>query len=450
LKLAGVGAASMLLPGCSGPSSAIAGGSKRKPNIIVILADDLGYSDIGCYGSEVNNTPHLDAMAAGGMRFTDFHSNGPMCTPTRAAVLTGRYQQRAGIEGVLSVKSNYDTGMSLDEITFAEVLKKQGYATACFGKWHLGYKPQLNPIQHGFDTYRGFLAGGSDYISHINRSGQPDWWKDDELAPEEGYSTDLLTKHAVNFIKQNKDRPFCIYLPHQAVHFPFQGPNDEADRVVGGDYWSKAKYGRRYDDVEDRKKAYKEMIESMDDSTGRIVDTVKELGLEKDTFIFFTSDNGAYSWVGSNLPCRGQKTDLWEGGHRVPTIAYWPGKITAGTVTSQTTMTMDLFPTIAAMAGAEVQKGLKLDGKNMLPVLLEGKELPERTVFWRFRKQHAARKGPWKYLNRGTEQFLFNLDDDIGEAKNLAGTHPEVLQGLRKEFLAWEKDVIDGVKWIRT
>jgi arylsulfatase A len=449
LKYVGVGAVSILLPACSGLSTAASGDSNRKPNIVLILADDLGYGDIGCYGSKINNTPNLDALAAGGMRFTDFHSNGPMCTPTRAAVLTGRYQQRAGIEGVLSCKSNYDTGMSPAEVTFADVLNKQGYATACFGKWHLGYTPPFNPVQQGFDTYRGFLAGGSDYHSHVNRSGQSDWWKDDKLCPEDGYSTDLLTKHAIEFIRQNKDKPFCIYLPHQAVHFPFQGPNDEADRAVGGNYWSKAKYGRRYDDIEDRKKAYKEMIESMDESTGRIMDTIKELGLEKDTLVFFTSDNGAYSWVGSNLPCRGQKTDLWEGGHRVPTIAYWPGKIKAGTVTGQTTMTMDLFPTMLDMAGATIPKDLKLDGVNLIPLLIDEKKLPDRTLFWRFRKLHAVRQGPWKYLVDGENEQLFNLDDDIGEVNNLSQSRADLVQSLRAEYLAWEKDVTDGVKWIR-
>jgi arylsulfatase A-like enzyme len=219
--------------------------------------------------------------------------------------------------------------------------------------------------------------------------------------------------------------------------------------VVGGNYWSKAKYGRRYDNIEDRKKAYKEMIESMDESTGRIVDTIKELGLEKDTLLFFTSDNGAYSWVGSNLPCRGQKTELWEGGHRVPTVAYWPGKIKPGTVCSQTTMTMDLFPTMLDMAGAKIPKDLKLDGVNLMPLLMEEKKLSDRTLFWRFRKQHAARKGPWKYLVKGENEQLFNLDDDIGESKNLAQSRPDLIQALRAEYLSWEKDVTDGVKWIR-
>ena len=440
LKTIGLGAAALTLPGCLRDSQRF-----EKPNIILILADDLGYGDVGCYGSEIINTPHIDALAKGGMRFTDFHSNGPMCSPTRAAVLTGRYQQRCGIEGVLSVKSNRDTGMAPEEVTFAEVLNAAGYATACLGKWHLGYTVPFIPVNQGFDTFRGFMAGGSDYHSHINRSGQPDWWKDDKLVPEQGYTTDLLTDHAIRFIEQNEDKPFCVYIPHQAVHFPFQGPNDKADRVVGGNYWSKAKYGSR----KDRKAAYKEMIESLDANVGRIVAAVKRLGLERKTLIFFTSDNGAYKWVGSNLPCRGQKTDLWEGGHRVPAVAYWPGKIRAGTVTHETSMTMDLFPTMTAMAGAKLPRGLKLDGTSLLPLLLEGKKLPERTLFWRFRKEHAVRKGPWKLLVRGENQYLFNLDDDIGEKNDLAGVKPEIFKALQAEYLAWEKDVTAGVKWIR-
>jgi arylsulfatase A len=442
LKSLGMGAAALALRGC-------VSGSSNKPNVILILADDLGYGDVGCYGSRIINTPHIDALAKSGMRFTDFHSNGPMCSPTRAAVLTGRYQQRCGIEGVLSVKSNRDAGMAPEEVTFAEVLNGAGYATACLGKWHLGYTVPFIPVNQGFDTFRGFMAGGSDYHSHINRSGEPDWWKDDKLVPEEGYTTDLLTDHGIRFIEQNKDKPFCVYIPHQAVHFPFQGPNDEADRVIGGDYWSKAKYGRRYDDVKDRKAAYKEMIESLDANVGRIVAAVKQLGLEQKTLIFFTSDNGAYRWVGSNLPCRGQKTDLWEGGHRVPAVAYWPGNIKAGTVTGETTMTMDLFPTMVAMADAKLPKGLKLDGTSLLALLLEGKKLPQRTLFWRFRKEHAVRKGPWKLLVRGENQYLFNVDDDIGEENNLLEAKPDIVDTLRAEYLAWEKDVTAGVKWIR-
>jgi len=299
------------------------------------------------------------------------------------------------------------------------------------------------------------VAGGSDYHSHIDRSGRPDWWKDDKLLAEEGYTTELLTEHGVQFIERNKDRPFCVYIPYQAVHFPFQGPDDKADRVIGGNYWSKAKYGRRYDDVEDRKAAYKEMVESLDAGVGRIVHTLSKLRLEKNTLLFFTSDNGAYRWIGSNLPCRGQKGDLWEGGHRVPAIAYWPEKIKPGTVTHETVLTMDLFATMAAMSGARLPKGLKLDGVNILPVLLEGKRLPERTVFWRTKREGAARKGPWKLLMRAKSQTrygfvgLYNLDSDIGEKNNLVEERPQLFSMLKAEFEAWEKEVTAGVKWVR-
>jgi len=445
LKSLGLAAASLTL---NSRAYGRPGAPDDKPNIIILLADDLGYGDLGCYGNQTIKTPNLDALAAAGLRFTDFHSNGPMCSPTRAALLTGRYQQRCGIEGVLSGKSNYDTGMSPDEVTFAEVLELAGYATACFGKWHLGYTPPFGPIAQGFDSFRGYVAGGLDYHSHIDRSGRPDWWKDRELIPEKGYTTELLTDHAISFIGKNKDNPFCVYVPYQAVHFPFQGPDDQADRVEGGNYWSKAKYGRRYDDVEDRKAAYKEMVEALDAGVGRIVQTVRKLGLERKTLVFFTSDNGAYSWVGSNLPCRGQKTDLWEGGHRVPAIACWPGKIKPGTVTNQTTMTMDLFPTMVEMTGAKLPDDLKLDGVSLLPVL-QGRSLPERTLFWRFRKEHAVRKGPWKFLVRDKQQYLFNLEADIGETNNLMQSRPDLAETLRTEYLAWEKDVTAGVQWIR-
>lgn len=421
---------------------------RRKPNIILLLADDLGYGDIGCYGNRRIKTPNLDAMAETGMKLTDFHSNGPMCSPTRAALLTGRYQQRCGIESVLSCKSTYYTGISPQEITFAEVLQKAGYATACLGKWHLGFVSPYIPSDQGFDTYRGYLAGGSDYFSHIDRSGRQDWWKNKKVVPEEGYTTELLTTYAIDFMKQHRDSPFCIYVPYQAVHFPFQGPDDSADRLIGGDYWSRAKYGRRYKPVADRKAAYKEMIESLDSQVGRIINAVKKSGLEKETLIFFTSDNGAYSWVGSNLPCRGQKTDLWEGGHRVPAIAYWPGKIKPGSVSDETTMTMDLFPTMLDMAGIKAPDNLHLDGTSLLPVLLNNTKLRERTLYWRFRGQHATRRGKWKFLVRGKNEYLFNLEDDIGETTNLIEHKPGIVKEFKSMYDAWEKDVTEGVKWV--
>ncbi|MHC4618621.1 MAG: sulfatase-like hydrolase/transferase, partial [Planctomycetota bacterium] len=305
---------------CLGAAAVTTGGiiscgadkKESKPNIVLILADDLGYGDIGCYGSRTVRTPNLDALAAGGMKFTDFHSNGPMCSPTRAALLTGRYQQRAGIEQVLGYVRDRKIGMAATEVTFAEALKSAGYATAIFGKWHTGHLPEYGPVRQGFDTFRG-LYGGLDYHSHVNRVGRENWWKDEELAPEEGYVTELITAHAERFIEQHRDRPFCLYVPHFAVHFPWQGPNDKADFLPGVNNASpQKKYGSR----KDRKNAYREMIESLDDSVGRIVDKIRRLGLERKTLVFFTSDNGGHELVASSGPLAGYKGSLLEGGHR--------------------------------------------------------------------------------------------------------------------------------------
>ncbi|MHC4620750.1 MAG: sulfatase-like hydrolase/transferase [Planctomycetota bacterium] len=440
LKAISLGAMSLAVPGCFGVSPEPPDESATdKPNIVLILADDLGYGDIGCYDSRTARTPNLDALGAGGMKFTDFHSNGPMCSPTRAALLTGRYQQRAGIETVLGYVRDRKIGMAATEVTFADALKSAGYTTAIFGKWHTGHLPEYGPIRQGFDTFRG-LYGGIDYYSHVNRVGRENWWKDEELAPEEGYVTELITAHAERFIERHKDRPFCLYVPHFAVHFPWQGPNDKADFLPGVNNASpQKKYGSR----KDRKNAYREMIESLDDSVGRIVDTIRRLGLERKTLVFFTSDNGGHEMVASSGPLAGYKGSLLEGGHRVPAIAYWPGKIRPGAVTNETVMTMDL------------PGGLKLDGVNLLPLLLAQKRLPGRTLFWRHNKAWAVRKGPWKLLMRGKTKTgysfvgLFNLDDDIAEQNDLVESKPGMTAALKADLASWEKEVAAGTKWLR-
>ncbi len=443
LKLCGTGAASLAFAARESLSGqALGAGGEDPPNIILIMADDLGYGDVGCYGNKIINTPHIDALAKEGMRFTDFHSNGPMCSPTRAALLTGRYQQRCGIEGVLGW--DHDIGMAPEEVTFAEVLKPSGYAVGIFGKWHVGYVGNFGPVKQGFDTFVGYSGGCLDYQSHIDRLGNPDWWRDDKLVAEEGYVTDLLTDHGVEFIEKNKDNPFCLYVPHLAVHFPYQGRHDKADRTIGK-AWHDLKRGRR----KDRKGAYKEMVEALDDGVGKIVAAVRRLGLERKTLIMFFSDNGAYNDVGSNGPLAGQKGRLLEGGHRVPGIAWWPGRIRAGAVSDQTVMTMDIFPTMLAMSGATLPDGLKLDGVSLLPLLLEGSDLPQRALFWRHRKEWAIRKGPWKLLATGEDLRLLNLDDDIAEQNNLADAKPEMVKAMHAEFLEWEKDVTASVKWVR-
>ena len=403
----------------------------KKPNIILILADDLGYGDVGCYGGTHINTPHLDAMAKNGMRFTDFHSNGAVCSPTRAALLTGRYQQRAGIDSVISAANHRHVGLATSETTFANQLKEAGYTTALFGKWHLGYAPEYNPLQQGFDTFRGFVSGNIDYFSHIDQAGHEDWWQDVVLNNEEGYTTDLVTHHGLQFIEANQDHPFCLYLAHECPHYPYQGPKDKGYRTIGN---SKPTHGPRQDtDV-----AYAEMMESMDQGIGDIINKVKTCGLEHDTFIFFCSDNGP-AGPGSAGPLRGGKGTTWEGGHRIPAIAYWPGTIQAGSVTDQTALTMDLFPTFASLANTSVNRAL--DGTDLSPILKGETSISPRTLFWRHGVRKAVRQGPWKWVHSTEDRGLYNLSEDLSEQTDLSQNHPTKTTELSNLFDQWEKDV---------
>ena len=450
LKCATTCAAAVAIPGMLTRADI----SGRKPNFVLIVADDLGYGDLGCFGNRSNRTPNLDRLASEGMRLTDFHSNGPMCSPTRAALLTGRYQQRMGIDGALGKN---EKGLPRGEITMAERLREAGYATAIFGKWHLGDQPQYNPIHYGFQEFRGHTYGDSDYISHVDRYGGPDWWHNDRLKNEEGYNTILLTDYAVRFIEQNRDKPFFLYVPHSAIHFPWMTPEDPCHREPGKDYakW-RADMPTALSKLGPHKKVgpvVKRMIEELDKSVGRIVAELKRHGLEEDTFVFFASDNGGYLHYGglhegdisSNGVWRGQKGDVFEGGHRVPAIAWWPGRIEAGTVTDVTTMTMDLMPTCLALAGLEsgaTDSLHALDGTSLATVLLDNQPLPNRFLFWRIRTKRAARFGPWKFVWLGpTPPLLFNLDDDPGEKHDLAARNPEVVGRLQDAYQRWERDV---------
>lgn len=408
-----------------------------KPNIIIILADDYGYGDVGCYGSMRFNTPHLDALAAGGLRFTDFHSNGAVCSPTRAAVLTGRYQQRTGITGVVTAAGHRHTGLDLGETTFAEVLRPAGYVTALFGKWHLGYLPDYNPVHQGFDEFIGYVSGNVDYHAHLDQTGMEDWWKQDELNQERGYTTDLITDHGVDFIQRNKENPFLLYIAHEAPHYPFQGRNDPPRYT--------RENGRANDPV--TPEVYKEMIEVMDEGVGRIHQAVIDAGLIENTLIFFFSDNGP-SGLGSAGALRGKKGQIWEGGHRVPAIAYWPGKIEAGRVSNLTAMGADLLPTMSAISGTVLPKDLKLDGINLLPHLIDSKQPAPRPLFWSHNNQLAIRQGDFKLITNKTysETSLYNLRVDLGEEKNIAAQHPDLVQELLKTLEAWLKDVNKDVK----
>ena len=419
----------------------------ERPNVVLIVADDLGYGDLGCYGSKFNETPNIDRLAATGLRFTDFHSNGPMCTPTRAAMLTGRYQQRFGkkFDGALSGKAHRNQGLPLEAVTVAEVLKRHRYATACFGKWHLGYLPPWLPPSQGFDEFRGLGSGDGDHHTHIDRSGREDWWHNNQIAMEEGYTADLLTEYSVDFIERHQKEPFFLYVPHLAIHFPWQGPNDPPHRRKGSDYWND-KWGV-IPEPGNVRPHIKAMVESVDQSVGRIVATLKRLELDRRTLVIFTSDNGGYLTydpkfrkISSNGPLRAQKGSVYEGGHRVPAVFHWPGKIAAA-VTDETAISIDLLPTIAAIAAAGTE-GLTLDGVDLTPLLFHGEPLPGRTLFWRRGAQKAVRRGPWKLaVEERNRVELYNLDDDIGERNNLADDKPELVEELNRGWNAWEADV---------
>jgi len=404
----------------------------KKPNIIIIMADDLGYGDIGCFGSDFIHTPVLDKMADEGMKFTDFHSNGAVCTPTRAALMTGNYQQRAGLEGVIYVALDQRKyGISASEETMAEVFHEVGYTTGIFGKWHLGFKPEHNPTFHGFDEFYGFVSGNVDFISHRDNLGLYDWWHNTDSVYEEGYLTDLITDHALAFMKRNKDKPFLLYLSHQAPHFPYQGRNDKADRLPWVDFKA---HGSR----PDKKHAYKEMVKIMDENIGRVFKRLEELGLKKNTFVFFCSDNGATN-LGSNGNLNGYKTSLWEGGHRVPAIAWYPGKIKPGTTAESPVLSMDVLPTLLSIAG--ITREIKFDGKDFSEILFSQNNLKERPLFWRYRNQWAVRKGDWKYLKIKEEEFLFNLKYDLQESTNLKEKHPDKIEEFKKLLSDWKKEM---------
>lgn len=426
--------------------------SLQPPNIVLVVIDDLGFGDLGCYGSELHETPNMDALAKGGMRFTDFHTNGPVCSPTRAALMTGQYQQRSGIESAIGFVT--DEGVSQEKVMISEILAEKGYACGVVGKWHLGWVGAYGPNNQGFDI--SYCSNNSpDYHSHVSRNGKVDWYKDHQLHKESGYLTDLVTKHSRTFIEENRERPFFLFVSHPAIHFPFQGPTDPPFRTEGtlwhgneriiGLVQPDSKYGplppERY------KRAYKDMLESVDSSVGAIVETIDELGLRERTLIVVTSDNGAYSWVGSNGIYRGQKGDLFEGGHRVPGIFNWPGKIPVGSVSEETAITMDLAPTFVSLAGTpDTEKGA-FDGTDISPVLFDRASLPPRTLFWRFNNSYtesharAVRKGDWKFVLEEGQRYLFDLSKDPAERNNLASDYPERVEAMDAAFLEWEAEV---------
>lgn len=420
----------------AGLPSTAADAREGKPNLVLILADDLGYGSLACYGSKQIRTPHLDRLAASGMRLTDFHSSGPMCTPTRAALMTGRYPQRCAWvpdEDLSPVfrdqrrgnpAQRWAWGISLAEQTVAESLRDAGYRTALFGKWHLGYDTRFHPMNQGFDEFRGFTGGAVDYHTHVATHGlkELDWWDGKEIRNETGYSTDLLTRHAADFIARHKDRPFFLYLAHAAPHDPWQGRDPAAKKTPA--------------------ETYKEMIGILDESVDRVTAALREHGLEENTLLVFCSDNGAAppGGVAANGSLKGRKGSMHEGGHRVPFIASWPGVIPAGSTSAATAMTMDLFPTFAKLAGAASTS--RPDGIDLMPLLKGGKQGKARPVHWLFGQDWAVREGPWKLIGKGNQAtFLVNLDADPLEKTSLLGEQSVIADKLIDLHRQWMNEV---------
>jgi len=401
-----------------------------KPNIILIVADDLGYGDLSIFGNKNILTPNIDKLGEEGVVFTDFHSNGSVCSPTRAALLTGKYQQRVGVSGVITAKNHRDKGLSTDEITFANIAKESGYKTGIFGKWHLGYDPKYNPINQGFDEFIGFVSGNVDYHSHIDQEGYKDWWFDNKLNEEVGYSTDLISKHSIDFIKKNKDENFLLYIAHESPHYPFQGRNSQKVREVGKDFI------RGLPDNKDE--IYKEMVEVMDEGVGEVIDLLYELNIDKKTIIFFISDNGG-TRNGNNGPFKGFKGSLYEGGHRVASMVWSPSIIKKG-FRNETFLTMDILPTISDFIGGSINH--PLDGVSMKNNLLFNEKIIERLLFWEYNSNYAVRKNNWKLLiKKDNSKELYDLSRDISEEENVYKLYPELVKELTNEIDNWKNNL---------
>ncbi len=419
----------------------------QRPNIIYIVCDDLGYADLGCYGGRAADfgavSPNIDRLAAGGVKFTQGYANSPVCSPTRFALITMRYQYRlrGAMEEPINSRSKGSTTLGLppEVPTLPSLLKKAGYHTALIGKWHLGYPPTFGPLRSGYDEFFGIMAGGVDYFTHCSSSGEHDLYIDEDEHHEVGYLTDVLSQRAVDHVRARAadakaGQPFLLSLHYTAPHWPWETRDDAhvAPEVAknlfhlhGGDIHT-----------------YRRMIHHMDEGIGRLMAALREEGLEENTLVVFTSDNGGERFSDS-WPLVGGKMDLTEGGIRVPWIAHWPSAIPAGTVSTQHCMTMDWSATLLEAGGGEADPDWPLDGVSLLKVLREPAQRFERALYWRMnhRGQRALREGDWKYLQVDGHEYLFNIGKDERERANLAAREPGRLERMRAQWLDWNESV---------
>ncbi len=428
----------------------------NKPNYIVFLTDDQGYGDLSCMGAEDLRTPHLDALAASGVRFTDWYSNSPVCSPSRASLLTGRYPGNAGVRSILGGRRT-EPGLPQEVPTIATALRELGYRTGLVGKWHLGLAPGSRPEDHGFDTWFGFMAGCIDYYSHIfywglaNKvSPMHDLWENGcEVYRDGEYFTELITERAVAFIREAaaEDKPFFLYVPYNAPHYPMHAPN---------------KYRERFADLPWDRQIMAAMLSAVDDSVGAIMEEVRRQGMLDTTCVFFSSDNGpsreSRNWLdgcqdpyygGTAGKLKGHKFSLYEGGIRMPALMSWPARIPAGQICSEMGAAMDIFPTFLAAAGGDVSD-YQCDGCDILPMVVDGTPTPHENLFWEMLEQTAVRQGNWKLVLNGqlvehevpeNEVHLADLSEDMGETNNLADTHPDIVTELRERAMEWRNAI---------
>ncbi len=422
----------------------------ERPNILVIVADDLGYADIGVQGCQDVPTPYIDSLARNGLRFTNGYVSGPYCSPTRAGLLTGRYQQRYGHEFNPGPAGNADPefGLPLTETTLPARLKALGYTTGMVGKWHLGFEPKFHPMKRGFDEYFGFLGGAHSYLE--NSEGRNMVMRGNRMVTEFGYLTDMFGDEAAAFIERQKEKPWFLYLAFNADHTPMQATE---------------KYLARFPNIKDPlRQKFAAMHSAMDDNIGKVLSALGKHRLEERTLIVFLSDNGGPTRANSsrNTPLRGFKAQTWEGGVRVPFLLQWKGKLPAGVVYQEPVIQLDILPTALAAAGVEAKGDWKLDGVNLTPYLTgQKKGAPHEALMWRFGGQMAIRMGEWKLVKapgagaafaerrqRTTVSgaHLYNLRDDVGEQVNLADKEPEKVKQLAAFWEKWNAE-LEEPRW---
>ena len=425
------------------PLAGAARAQPKPPNIVFFLADDLGYADVSCYGRPDIATPNIDRIAATGARFLQGYANSAVCSATRAALITGRYQYRlrVGLEEPIA-GSSQNVGMPPEHPTLPSLLKQAGYGTTLLGKWHLGNLPDYSPLKSGYDHFFGFHGGGLDYYTHTGRTHKEDLWDGDTPIHKIGYLTDLIGDRAVDAVDgyAKEARPFFLDVHFNAPHWPWEAPGDQAEgeRLLHSDLAD-------FDGGSQR--TYQRMIQQMDLQVGRVLQALDVNGLSDNTIVIFTSDNGGERFA-DTWPFTGRKTELLEGGLRIPMIVRWPGRIPPGLVTDQVAISMDWLPTLLAGAGARPAPDYPPDGMDLLPVLVRGAASTPRKLFWRYKAnaQRAARDGDWKILKIQENTFLFDVAGDPMERANLKDRHRDVYDRLVAEWNEWDAGMLPEVR----